>query len=591
MTKQNNEDLLDLSKLTPSDLVELEALLVQDYQDKRSSEDFDASDEASAEELTAIVDTLNEVRAEMTSQENLAASDEIVSGVKGADYLAKVNAKADKEAAAAAEKEAAAEAEVAAEAAAAAELEATEAAAAAAAVDIDVDASADVTGTKDFDLAEKKTVAISTKGLKGDDKIVIPEAAEQRDLGITAGADIRGFNAGQGFTDWSEVSRAFVAKRPDLRSKGAEGDGNQTLVASVHGDYPADRVLGNDIDDTMNKINAVASQEAVVASGGLCAPLTPYYQLTTYGDACRPVRDNFPQFKADRGGIRFLPAPKLTDLAGSTRITTAAQDAAGYTNQTPAGTTAPKPCLHVTCEAEETCIIQATSRCLTFGNMGSRTYPEQVEAWIKLGMAEFARVAEEALLDSVQAASTKVTASQIYGATYSLMEQISLLVANFRSRHRLCSNMTMKALLPWWVKEVFRVDIAGQAPGDGMARYSVSDAQITDWFSMRGVNITFFQDKATTETAPFAIPANAGVLPTWPTSFEWYLFPEGSFVYLDGGTLDLGLVRDSTLNSQNDYTIFYEEFNGLCFIGLESYAVTSTLIPNGTYAPADTLRA
>jgi hypothetical protein len=337
----------------------------------------------------------------------------------------------------------------------------------------------------------------------------------------------------------------------------------------------------------MEKIDAVASPKALAASGGICAPNTPYYTLTVYGDAHRPVRDSFPVFKADRGGIRFMPAPQITDLAGSVRRTTAAQDAAGYTNQSPAGSTAPKPCLHVTCESEQSCIVEAVSRCLTFGNMGARTYPEQVEAWLKLGMAEFSRYTEIELLNAVSAASTAVSAQQLYGSTYSLLDQISLVTTSFRARHRLAADRKLRALFPFWATEIVRADIAAQMPGDGLARYNVSDEQIASWFSVRGVNVTWYQDNTTAAGAPFAAQG-VGPLVSWPDSIEWFVFPEGSFLYLDGGNLDLGLVRDSTLNSQNDYQIFYEEFFGLCFIGLESYKITSQVCPNGSYATPGT---
>lgn len=36
----------------------------------------------------------------------------------------------------------------------------------------------------------------------------------------------------------------------------------------------------------------------------------------------------------------------------------------------------------------------------------------------------------------------------------------------------------------------------------------------------------------------------------------------GTWIYLDGGVLDLGLVRDSQLNSGNDFQIFGETFGG-----------------------------
>jgi hypothetical protein len=62
------------------------------------------------------------------------------------------------------------------------------------------------------------------------------------------------------------------------------------------------------------------------------------------------------------------------------------------------------------------------------------------------------------------------------------------------------------------------------------------------------------------------------------------MFPEGSFLYLDGGTLELGLVRDSVLNKTNDFQIFGESFEDVAFVGVESLSVVSTLCDSGTVA-------
>jgi hypothetical protein len=55
-------------------------------------------------------------------------------------------------------------------------------------------------------------------------------------------------------------------------------------------------------------------------------------------------------------------------------------------------------------------------------------------------------------------------------------------------------------------------------------------------------------------------------------------------LFLDGGTLDLGLVRDSTLNSTNDYKIFLETFEGVAKVGVESLRVTTPVILAGASA-------
>jgi len=560
---------IDLDLLTDEELVEFEAALAADYEEKRGSEELGAED---VDELKSIVEVLTSVRAAMDERIELAEADEKAASVKGADFLAKVAARRE-----AAEAKAAAEAAASDEAKAKADADAAEAKAAAEAEEAAAAAAAIEPVAKAAAAAEAKVV-ISPTGLAGD-------KVDAKGTGIVAAAATRDFKVGQEIPDFAAVAKTFVEARREAVSSGRDGDGSRFLVASVYGDYDESRTLGGDLERNMSKIDAVASVAAITASGGICAPNTPYYTLTTYGDAHRPVRDSFPVFKADRGGIRFMPAPQITDLAGSVRRTTAAQDAAGYTNQTPAGTTAPKPCLHVTCESEQSCIIQAVSRCLTFGNMGARTYPEQVEAWIKLGMAEFSRYAETELLNAVSAASTAVSAGQILGATYSLLDQISLVTTSFRARHRLSSDRVLRALFPFWTTEIIRADIAAQDAAGGLARYNVSDAEIVGWFRTRGVDPVFYQDNTTAAGAPFAAQSTGGLI-SWPNTVEWFIFPEGSFLYLDGGNLDLGLVRDSTLNSQNDYQIFYEEFFGLCFIGLESYKITSALCPNGVTSGA-----
>lgn len=43
---------------------------------------------------------------------------------------------------------------------------------------------------------------------------------------------------------------------------------------------------------------------------------------------------------------------------------------------------------------------------------------------------------------------------------------------------------------------------------------------------------------------------------------------DSTFIHLDGGTLDLGVVRDSTLNATNDFQVFGEVFEGSGYLGV-----------------------
>lgn len=48
--------------------------------------------------------------------------------------------------------------------------------------------------------------------------------------------------------------------------------------------------------------------EYLVASGGLCAPFTPIYELPSFPLNARPVRDALPSFSAKRGILDFPAA-------------------------------------------------------------------------------------------------------------------------------------------------------------------------------------------------------------------------------------------------------------------------------------------
>ena len=376
----------------------------------------------------------------------------------------------------------------------------------------------------------------------------------------------------------------MMQRRRNFRGVASEGNGDRVIVASIQGEYPEERRLGNDLSENMDKINDVISPEAVTAAGGLCAPLEPYYGIQVISEASRPVRDALANFGADRGGVRYLPPPHLSDVSDAIGITTEAEDSVGYNSDGSSGHAIYKPCLHVTCGSEQTVTIDAIHRCLTFGNFAARTYPEQVQAWIQLALASHARTAETKLLDAISAECTQVTAANTYSASRSLLPQLDAAVAGYRSRHRASDGLRLHIMLPSWAKGALRADLARGYTYERSA-LSVTDEEITSWFTARNVTVSWYVDSETGKNQVFGAQST-GALNAFPSTVRWYLYVEGSFVFLDGGTLDLGLVRDSELISVNDYQIFAETFEAVAFFGIEALAITSTVTYDGKYAPA-----
>lgn len=345
--------------------------------------------------------------------------------------------------------------------------------------------------------------------------------------------------------------------------------------------FPEERILrGNDQDQ--EKIDNVVGVEALVASGGLCAPVTPYYDLMNIATTSRPVRDALAGFVASRGGLRFAAVPTLADVEtsgdnGAVGIRTAAQDAAG-------GSSAEKSCQIVACPPFEEALLSMIYHCVQFGNLNSRAFPEQIAQFNDLVMAAHARVAETALLDGIASYSTAVTSSKVYGATSSLLYTILRAAAGMRSRHRMDPNARLRVLMPAWAADLLVADLVNSQ----FIRFEYSVAGVEQLLeSLARVTISFYLDSPTGEGQIFGAQGTGAIL-DFPDTVVWYMYPEGSFLFLDGGTLELGIVRDSTLNNTNDYRIFGESFEQVAFVGPESLEIESTVCPTGETGPTAT---
>ena len=400
---------------------------------------------------------------------------------------------------------------------------------------------------------------------------------------ITAGADLPNTPMGSEFSSLAEVAQALLNRKRSMgRTSG--GDGEQLTVAKFNTAYPEDRLLkSNDNEGNRAKIDAVVTPEAIIAAGGLTAPVETSYDIFELGETKgRPVRDSLAVFGADRGGLRFMTPPVLADLDGSVSIWTMQDDIDAADGNGPV-----KPCLRVAAGVEVIVYTDAMPLCLTFGNLGARAYPELVERHTELAFVHQARYAETRLLTRIGSLSTQVTAPSQLGAARDIFVQIEQAAAAYRSRYRLDPQAHLRVIFPEWFKNALRADLTKQLPGDGRdGTFNLGEAEINTWFATRNINVTWHLDGETGQI--FGAQAD-GALLSFPSEVIWYLFSEGTFLFLDGGELDLGLVRDSTLNGTNDYKIFLETFEGVAKVGVESYRVASKLAIKGSSSATTTV--
>lgn len=341
--------------------------------------------------------------------------------------------------------------------------------------------------------------------------------------------------------------------------------------------YGEERTLRRDPRTNEARIAALTSPAAIRASGGICAPPPIQYDLPVLGSDARPARDMLARFGADRGGIRVLPPPQLSDVAGAIGVWTEANDIS-------LSSPSVKPCLELNCPDEVEVLVDAITRCLKIGNFRARYFPEQVEAWVKLVGVAYARIADTKIITAIGAGSTQITAGdRIMGTVRECLAVIDRATAGMRSRRRLDPDFPVHVAAPAWLYNNMVTDLSREQPGSTAERLATSRAQIEAWFSARNVNMSWLLDG---EAGQVFGAQDDGVLLHWPDQVILYLWIEGEWIFLDGGTLDFGLVRDSVLNATNDFQLFSEGFENVIFHGNESMRLKINICPSGATSAA-----
>jgi hypothetical protein len=240
--------------------------------------------------------------------------------------------------------------------------------------------------------------------------------------------------------------------------------------------------------------------------------------------------------------------------------------------------------------------VEAIYKCLTFSNMSTRFDPEFMDAVVRAQSVAHARFAENRLITQLTTASKDVYSTQVLGATRDILVTLDQMLPYIRSTQRLNDDQPMRWIAPHWARNLMRADITRQMVGDGLQALAITDAMINSWLAERNVNVTWHLDgidpaEITAPTPDVAVPAqfyttlgDEVAVPGFPNALSTLFFPEGDWLYLDGGTLDLGVVRDSTLNGQNRFQTFSEEFGFPAFRGIESIHLVIQANPTGQSA-------
>lgn len=368
--------------------------------------------------------------------------------------------------------------------------------------------------------------------------------------------------------------------------------GDQIKLARAEFPFPDDRTLTGDVSADMEKIEEVVvdsipggfGKYSLTAAGGLCAPLTPIYSMPNFAVQDEPVWDALPKFRADRGGVNVPTPTILGDVFGQGAISTIteAEDALG-------GTWATKSCMDLDCPEYTETTVTILAHCREYGNLGARAWPEKIAHENALTMAALAKTSEEYMLARIKALSVNVTGgAETLGALIYLVDNIVKATFGIRSRLRMSRNARFRALMPAVLPDLLQLDTV-QTRYD---RFTTAESLVA-YLGTLGIDPVFYIDGIATGDDQIADASQtAGALDDLPDTIQWAIYPEGAFIGLDMGSLELGIVRDSTLNSTNDFQVFGEEFRNVARLAPAQacYWVTSDLCASGQFPPVGTAR-
>jgi len=397
-----------------------------------------------------------------------------------------------------------------------------------------------------------------------------------------------GMAPGDNFADGVELSKALVEAWQSIRGS----EPVKRVVGKVFANYGDDQKLTSDYVANLEKFGGVdplsAEAQAVVAA--ICAPRETYYGLTAESSTRRPVWGSLPKYQAPRGGVSVYPSPRLADVTNGAAgdgngIWTRADDANGSATKEAAAV--------IPCSTPDDFDVYGVYRTMTVKNLAAMTYPELVDAFRNRQEALFSRLADSALLDAMADVPNIRKASVVAGspaqaASINLLATIIQALAIYREEERY-EDIMVDAYLPRWARDVIKIDALRMRRTQGsVANRIPTNAEIDSLFNEAGVNPIWTLDRANHWAAVDAQSTLPGAtLATLPTRLNFYFTPRGNWRGLDLGVLNIGVAaggiyRDNTSNTKNEFTMFYEKFEGLIDFGANSMEIEITdWCPNG----------
>jgi len=409
---------------------------------------------------------------------------------------------------------------------------------------------------------------------------------QRRESVLVASADIPDYGVGSKLDDMDTLVAAMQSRARSLPILRRGDDTTRYPIASLQRNFKHTLDLNATPDEVNQVMKDVTDVDSLVAAGGWCSPSEISYDF--YNIVAVDGILDLPTVGVNRGGMRWPVSPSFGDLVGNAAMWSWSeqQDIAAVTGTAQSGT---KTCARVPCPSFNEARLGCDGLCLTVGNLTEDAYPELIANHTRLLFAANAHKMNAKRIQQLVTNSTAVTGtfgSAGSGVVAPVLGALELSAIDYREKYAMADGAILEVILPRWLRAVMRSDMRKRTR-ENTSMLSMTDAALMALFDAIGVRIQWVGDWQTRQTGTFGL-GGAAWAKAWPTTVDFMMYAPGTWVMGQGLRLDLGIIRDSILNSTNDHTAeWMEECWLIAQIGHESRKGTINICPDGTVGAAD----
>ena len=422
------------------------------------------------------------------------------------------------------------------------------------------------------------TRSVAAKAAKAAPASAAPTAKQQGSRLMSATAT-DGFQMGQEFSSLEEAGVLIAKKLQRLPKDAPQGTLVQNTalqIALPDNEFSMTSNEFQNLDRDAYKLLKAAGDEtrltgkSLVAAGGWGAPSERSLDFCKLESIEGLLK--LPEVSITRGGIQYTKGPVFADVLASSNgfwDMTEAVAEAGVVQKTFL-----RPSIPTFTEQR----LDAVGIGMEAGLLLRQGWPEVIARYSELLLtAHQYKLAQKTLTQILAFTGAAKAAGPGFGNAMDILHRLELIAAGERQRTFMSPNQTLEAVIPFWVKNVIRVDLANR---NGVADWkSITDAQIDAEFTARKIKVQWI-----TAWQNIVIDAS-GIALQYPQTVNILLYPAGTFVRGVAPVITLDTIYDSTNLKKNDYVELFVEQGTLvtnpCGTGVQ---ISMPLIANGRRA-------